>query len=81
MRTGKRQVLGAAPDPRARIRADGLAYGAFRVRDEKEGDLMLFAVLCGDLVQLGLAAMENENIIQLHDLVYLILGQMIQSLD
>ena len=78
---GHGKVLRSATDPRARIRTQGLAYGVFRILDEKEGDLMLLVVLCGDPVQLGVTAMRDKNVIQLHELVYLALVQMFQSPD
>ena len=81
MRAGHGKVLRSATDPRARIRTQGLAYGVFRICDEKEGNLVLRAVLRDDTVQLAMTAMGDENIVQLHNLVYLILVQMFQSPD
>ena len=42
---------------------------------------MLLAVLRGSLVQPGVTAMEDEHVIQLHDLVDLILVEVFQSFD
>ena len=53
----------------------------FRICDEKESDLVLLAVLCSDLVQLGMTAMGDENVVKPHDLVDLALVQMFQALD
>ena len=52
VQAGHGKVLRSATNPRARIRTQGLAYGVFRICDEKESNLTLLTVLCGDLVQL-----------------------------
>ena len=75
---GQRKILRSAPEPSAWARPHGLAYRAFRIGYEKEGDLVRRAVLRDNLVQLGLTIMGDENVVQLQEPVDLSLVQMLQ---